>query len=152
LIEALNVVAIVVAGLLVGNELAIAAFIHPTLNRLPDDVHLSVVIALARLLGKVMPLWYVLVLLLTLAAAWVRWHQSDRLPEWLIASAVLWVLVIVYSVTIEVPINNRVASWVAATPPADWKTFRNKWDFHHSYRVVLLMITFAFLIVGVVTK
>jgi hypothetical protein len=56
LVEALNVVAIVVAGLRVGNELAIAAFIHPTLNRLPDGVHLPVVIALAHLLQKVMPL------------------------------------------------------------------------------------------------
>ena len=33
--EFLNVVAIVVAGLMVGSELAVAAFVHPTLNRLP---------------------------------------------------------------------------------------------------------------------
>jgi uncharacterized membrane protein len=38
--EILNVVAIIVAGLMLGNELAIAAFVHPTLDRLPDAVHL----------------------------------------------------------------------------------------------------------------
>jgi uncharacterized membrane protein len=48
MIEVLNVVAIIVAGLMVGNELAIAAFVHPTLERLPDAVHLPAASALAR--------------------------------------------------------------------------------------------------------
>jgi len=30
MMEVLNIVAIIVAGLMVGNELAIAAFVHPT--------------------------------------------------------------------------------------------------------------------------
>ncbi len=38
------------------------------------------------------------------------------------------------------------------TPPADWKTFRSRWDLLHRWRVVLLTIAFAFLIVGVVSK
>ena len=36
----LNVLAIIVAGLMVGSELAIAAFVHPTLVRPSDTVHL----------------------------------------------------------------------------------------------------------------
>src|ERR1700741_4034738 len=65
LMEVLNVVAIIVAGLMVGCELAIAAFVHPTLDKLPDDVHLSAASALARVLGTVMPFWYNLTFLLT---------------------------------------------------------------------------------------
>jgi hypothetical protein len=38
------------------------------------------------------------------------------------------------------------------TPPADWKTFRSRWDLLHRWRVVLLTIAFAFLIVGVGSK
>ena len=52
MMEFLNVVAIIVAGLMVGSELAIAAFVHPTLDRLPDNVHLPVASALARVLGR----------------------------------------------------------------------------------------------------
>ena len=55
IMEVLNVVAIIVAGLMVGNELAIAAFVHPTLDKLPDDVHLPAASALARVLGSFMP-------------------------------------------------------------------------------------------------
>ena len=32
--EVLNVIAIIAAGLMVGNELAIAVFVHPALDRL----------------------------------------------------------------------------------------------------------------------
>jgi uncharacterized membrane protein len=145
--EVLNVVAIIVAGLMIGSELGVAAFVHPTLNRLPDNVHLPVASALARVLGRFMPFWYGLVLLLTLAEVFLQWHQSGRLPIWIVTAALLWALAIVYSITALVPINNRIASWEKTAPPADWKTFRNQWDRLHRWRVVLLTIAFAFLIV-----
>ena len=147
--QILNVVSIIVAGLMVGCELAIAAFVHPTLDRLPDKAHLPVASALARVLGRFMPFWYALVCLLALAEAWFQWRQAGRLPVWIIASAVLWALAIVYSVTALVPINHRIATWEKETPPADWKTFRSKWDRRHRRRVVLLAIAFAFLIAGI---
>ena len=152
MIEILNVVAVIVAGLMVGCELAIAVFVHPTLDRLPDAVHLPAAIALARVTGKFMPFWYTLVCLLTLAELLLQWHQSGLLPGWIATSAILWVLAIVYSITTLVPINNRIKSWAKVTPPADWKTFRSRWDLLHRWRVVLLTIAFAFLIVGVMSK
>lgn len=150
--EVLNVIAIIAAGLMVGNEMAIAVFVHPVLDRLRDDVHLPAASALARVLGRFMPFWYILVLLLTLAEVLIQWRQSGRLPIWTATSAILWVLAIVYTITALVPINNRIASWAKVTPPADWKTFRSRWDLLHRWRVVLLTIAFAFLIVGVVSK
>jgi uncharacterized membrane protein len=148
MMEALSVVAIIVAGLMVGCELAIAAFVHPTLDTLPDDVHLPAASALARVLGKFMPFWYILVFLLTLAEASIEWRQSGQLPIWLATSAILWMLASLYSVMALVPINNRIASWEKSTPPPDWKRYRRRWDLLHRWRVVLLTIAFAFLIVG----
>ena len=148
--EVLNVVAIIVAGLMVGSELAIAAFVHPTLDRLPDNVHLPAASALARVLGKLMPFWYILAFLLTLAEVYLQWRQSGRLPIWIATATVLWALAIVYTIAALVPINNRIASWEKVTPPADWKTFRSRWDVLHRWRVLLLTIAFASLLVGVV--
>jgi uncharacterized membrane protein len=152
MLETLNVMAIIIAGLMVGNELAVAAFVHPSLDRLPDAVHVPVANALARVLGKVMPFWYALATLLTLAGGLMQWHQSGRMPVCMAVSTGLWVLAIVYSVTALVPINSRIASWEKVTPPADWKTFRGKWDRLHRWRVLLLTTAFAFLIVGVIGK
>jgi uncharacterized membrane protein len=116
--EVLSVVAIVVAGLMVGTELAIAVFVHPTLDKLPDDVHQPAASAIARVLGTVMPVWYPLVLVLTLAETILDWRQSGHLPIWLATSAILWILASVYSLTSLVPINTRIASWKKSTPPS----------------------------------
>jgi uncharacterized membrane protein len=152
MMEVLDVAAIIAAGLMVGNELAIAVFVHPALDRLADDVHLPAASALARVLGKYMPFWYGLVFLLTLAEVLLRWHLWGRWPVWIAVSDILWVLAIVYTVVALVPINNRIGSWAQAAPPADWKTFRNRWDLLHRWRVVLLTVAFAFLVVGVISK
>ena len=149
MMEVLNVIAIIVAGLMVGCELAIAAFVHPTLDKLPDDAHLPAASALARVLGTVMPFWYNLTFLLTLAEVIIQWRQSGRLPVWVATSALLWMLASVYSLIALVPINNRIKSWEKSTPPPDWKTYRRRWDMHHRWRVVLLTIAFASLIVGI---
>ena len=149
MMEVLNVVAIIVAGLMVGCELAIAAFVHPTLEKLPDEAHLPAASALARVLGTVMPFWYNLTFLLTLAEVVIRWRQSGSLPIWTAVSAALWMLASVYSLIALVPVNNRIKSWETSTPPSDWKTYRRRWDMHHRWRLLLLTIAFAFLIVGI---
>jgi uncharacterized membrane protein len=149
IMEVLNVVAIMVAGLMVGCELAIAAFIHPTLDKLSDEAHQPAASAIARVLGTVMPFWYNLTFFLTLAELVIRWHQSGRIPTWIAASAALWMLASVYSLIALVPVNNRIKSWEKSTPPSDWKTHRRTWDRHHRWRTALLTVAFAFLIVGV---
>jgi uncharacterized membrane protein len=148
MMEVLRIVAIIVAGLMVGSELAIATFVHPTLDKLPDDVHLPVASALARVQGRFMPFWYILVFLLTLAEVVIQWHQSGRLPIWIATSAVLWILAILYSVTALVPINDQLKS----NPPPDWKMYRRRWDLLHRWRVALLTTAFAFLTAGFVRK
>ena len=144
LVEVLQVVAILVAGLMVGSELAIAVFVHPTLDGLPDDVHLPAASALARVQGRFMPFWYGVVFLLTVSEFIFQWRHAGRWPMWIAASAVLWMLSILYSVTVLVPINNRLKS----NPPPDWKRYRRRWDLLHRWRVVLLMTAFAFLVLG----
>ena len=57
MMEVFNGAAMIIAGLMVGSELSIAAFVHPTLDQLPDDVHLPAASALARVLGRFMPFW-----------------------------------------------------------------------------------------------
>jgi len=147
--EILNLVAILVAGLMVGSELAIAAFIHPTLDKLSDEVHQPAATAIARVLGTVMPFWYNLTFVLTLAEVVLRWRQTGHVPAWLAASAALWLLASVYSLIALVPVNNRIKSWETSTPPTDWKTDRRTWDWHHRWRTLLLTVAFAFLVVGI---
>ena len=144
----LDVATLTVAGLLVGNELAIAVFVHPTLSRLPDSVHFTAATALARILGRVMPVWYALTIMLTAALAVVDRHRTGIWPLWIVFSAGLWVLSVVYTMAALVPINNQIAAWTEETKPANWKSFRSRWDNLHGWRVLLLIMAFVLLALG----
>jgi hypothetical protein len=48
------------SGLLVGNEQAVAAFIHPVLYSISDEAHVRVAKPLVRRLGRSMLFWYAL--------------------------------------------------------------------------------------------
>jgi len=67
--------AVVVAGTMTGNEIAVAVFFHPRISRLEDAVHVRAAQTLASALGAAMPFWYALTLLLTLAATFLA-HTS----------------------------------------------------------------------------
>lgn len=99
-----------------------------------------------------MPFWYGLVFLITLLEVLVIWIQSSALSIPFAASAALWLLTIVYSITMLVPINNRIVSWEGGAPPQDWKKYRIRWDHRHRWRVLLLGTAFGLLILGTVSE
>jgi hypothetical protein len=62
-----------------GNEIAVAVFVHPRLNRLDDAVHVRAVQALAIGLGAAVPFWYALTCLLSLATTFFA-HPAWTTP------------------------------------------------------------------------
>jgi hypothetical protein len=54
----INLLSLFASGLLIGNELAVAVFIHPVLYSGSDEVHVRVAKPLARRLGRSMPFWH----------------------------------------------------------------------------------------------
>jgi uncharacterized membrane protein len=144
----LYTLAIVASGLMVGNELAVSAFVHPRLRALDDRSHAAGAQALARIYGAVMPFWYATVLLLTvLTAATMRPAWSGR--AWLaVASALLWFCAIVFTLLGPVRINNEVISWDLRALPTDWKSRRQQWDRLHAVRVCILVAALVCLVVA----
>ena len=119
-IHALEIAAVVVAGTMTGNEIAVAVFFHPRISRLEDAVHVRAAQTLASALGTAMPFWYALTFLLSLAATFVAQAMWST-PWWLaLASTALFAIMIVYTVLLPVPINNQIARWKADCLPANW--------------------------------
>jgi uncharacterized membrane protein len=150
IVRLIEIIAIVAAGTLTGIELAVALFVHPRISRLEDAVHVRAVQTLAQVFGMVMPFWYALTLLLTIAVTFVA-HTTRSTPWWLaLASAVLWAIMIVYSLLLPVPINNQVARWQPDSLPANWRDLRRRWDLLHAIRVVFLVIALILLVASCV--
>ncbi len=109
----LYVTTVIVAGLMVGNEFAVSAFVHPSFSQLDDTAHASSAQSLARIYGRVIPFWYALVLIMTLAVT-INLGLARSEVLWLaVVSTALWVLSIVFTLIGPVPINNQVIGWDA---------------------------------------
>lgn len=106
---------LLISGLLVGNEMAVAFFIHPVLYSVPEDAHACVVKPLAGRLGRFMPPWYALTLLFAILQLLVEPRGS--LSWWLCCAAVvLMALIIIVTIVLLVPIDNRIGGLAGHAP------------------------------------
>jgi hypothetical protein len=137
-----------VTGMMVGNELAVAAFIHPQLQRLASKAHAQAAAPIAVVLGRVMPLWYGLALALILGAAYEHSPISNGPGLLIVSATALWAATIIFTITALVPINNRIAKMNTEYPYDGWLQDRVRWDRLHQIRVALLTTALLLLLTG----
>ena len=125
---------IFVIFLLIGVEFCVSAFINPVIRQLEAEPQAKALSLFARLLGGVMPFWYGACLLLIAVQGWL--HRGTAVFPLLAIAAVLWLAVIVFTVAVLVPINNRIA----ARSSADWQHEHRRWNNLHELRVLVLAI------------
>ena len=138
--EILEILAVVLAGPLVGVEVGVAALFHPMVGRLPDEAFAAARSDGGRVLGKVMPFWYIATLVVLIATA-VR-SRDERM----IAAAMLLGAAVVLTVSVLVPINNRIGAWTPGT--AAPREPARRWDRLHWLRVAGLAVMFVLVAVG----
>ncbi len=76
----LNIITITSAGLMVGNELSVSAFVNPALRRLESGPQAQALSVLARSLGRGIPVWYGLCLALLSLESSLHLHQATLAP------------------------------------------------------------------------
>jgi uncharacterized membrane protein len=140
----LDIITITSAGLMVGNELAISAFVNPALRRLESVPQAQALSILARSLGRAMPVWYGLCLALLALESFLHRHQTTVAA--LLTAIVIWMGVVIFSIGMLVPLNNRIASLGAARPVPGWERDHRKWDVLHRVRILLLIVALLLVI------
>ncbi|MEW2167204.1 DUF1772 domain-containing protein [Streptomyces sp. NPDC007084] len=148
MLNALEVFTTVAVGVMVGVEFSVAFVINPILNGLPGDNGLRGRVHGARMLGAVMPFWYIGSLVL--AAVWSVAGWDEGGAGLVVAGAGLLIVSVVMSILLLVPINNRVKTWTADGLPEDWKQQMGRWDRFHYVRVAVLIAAFTLLVAALV--
>ena len=136
------IVALVLTGPLVGVELGVAAFTNPLASKLPDEAYRAFRSGGSRLLGALMPFWYVGTLVVLIAGAVLT---RDVLA---ISAVALMGVALLLTVTVLVPINNRISAW-RSTADVN-RDLAGRWDRLHWVRVGVLVAMFVVLTIGVV--
>ena len=146
MLTTLAVATATVVGVMVGVEFAVAVFVNPILLRLPAGSSLEARADGARVLGRVMPFWYIGSLLLTAWLAAAEWGGPAGAAA--TAAAVLLAVSVVMSIVLLVPINSRSAAWTADHHPADWREQQQRWDRLHYARVAIIVAGFVLTLVA----
>ena len=147
LLKAAELVAIVLSALVAGVFWGPWVGLTRSIATFPAEAFLAVGHRLNRNLG---PLMTVLmpVALVSIAAVLVL---SAGAAFWLtLAALVLFVVALVVTVVVEVPIATRIASWTITTLPADWERQRDRWASVHIVRVVAGIAGLALLVGGAI--
>jgi len=144
MVNVLEVVTTVVVGLMVGVEFAVAFVMNRIFSALPEDSDQLARAHGGRMLGALMPFWYIGSLLLT--ALWAAATWSEDGTALLVVAGALLLVSIVMSVLLLVPINNRGKTWTPENRPEDWKEQMNRWDRYHYVRVAVIIAAFTLLV------
>ncbi|MFJ2584983.1 anthrone oxygenase family protein [Streptomyces sp. NPDC087538] len=144
MLNALEVFTTVIVGLMVGVEFSVAFVMNRIFDALPEDSGQLGRAHGGRMLGAVMPVWYITSLVLSVVWAIAgRHHDGTGL---VVTAGALLILSVVMSILLLVPINNRGKTWTPENRPEDWKEQMNRWDRYHYLRVAVIIAAFTLLV------
>lgn len=67
-----------------------------------------------------------------------------------LAGAVLLLVALVITLSVNVPIDNAIAGWTVDTLPADWTSIRNRWETFHAARTFISLAGFGSVVGAIV--
>ncbi|MEV8045287.1 DUF1772 domain-containing protein [Streptomyces griseoluteus] len=148
MLNALEVFTTVIVGLMVGVEFSVAFVMNRIFDALPEDSGQLARAHGGRMLGALMPFWYIGSLVLSVVWVIAGWDRPGA--GLVVIAAALLIVSVIMSLLLLVPINNRGKAWTPENRPADWKEQMNRWDRYHYVRVAVIVAAFALLVAALV--
>lgn len=91
-------------------------------------------------------------LVFMLIAIWMSRRINKQSFYLYILSFLLMIITLIITVALEVPIDNQIKTWTAATVPVNWEALRLKWDRFHSIRTFTSILSTVFFIWGLTRR
>lgn len=144
----LEVLLLLVIGWIAGAETGSWYGVQPIVERLPYEHQVAMEKGMLRTFGRIMPV--LMPLSGILAIALVIFSRND-------GSAVLWLrviaticiaIIVVTSLTVNVPINNLTSQWQLTNDFAEWSNMRSRWHFFQGIRGGLFLTAFVLLTIA----
>src|SRR5215216_499249 len=109
-----------------------------TMGQLSAETFLAVGHQMIRNLGLPMAILLPLALLSALVTLALLWPGGRTAAFWWMAAGLLlMVAALVITLAVEVPIDNQIQDWTAATLPADWRRIQSRWELFHTIRTFI---------------
>ncbi len=147
---AIEVLSLLLVGGIAGAELGSWCCVQPVVARLPYEQYVAIEQAMLRTFGRIMPV--LMPLSGVLAIALIVVSRGERsVVLWLRVAAALCIAVtVVTTLTVNVPINTRTASWELTNDASEWRHMRDRWHVFQGVRGGLFASAFVLLTIPLV--
>jgi hypothetical protein len=109
-----------------------------TMDQLSGETFVAVGHQMIQNLGVPMAILLPLALLSALVTlALLRQGRQAVAFWWVLAGFLLMAVALVITLAVEVPIDNQISTWTAATLPGDWRSIQARWEQFHTIRTFL---------------
>jgi hypothetical protein len=99
-------------------------------------------------LGTIMALLMPAAILATLPVLYLLYRRRPKAFYTTLVGMMLFVVALLITLLVEVPLDNQFSQWTVTTLPADWQQLRDRWEWFHAIRSWLAVGGLAFLLAG----
>jgi uncharacterized membrane protein len=109
-----------------------------TMDQLSGETFVAVGHQMIQNLGVPMAILLPLALLSALVTlVLLRRGRQTMAFWWVLAGFLLMAVALAITLAVEVPIDNQIETWTAATLPGDWRSIQSRWELWHTIRTFL---------------
>ena len=113
------------------------------------EVFLAIAHRMTRNLEPVMTILMPAAILSILPVLFISYNER-RAMFYLTLAIAMFIVALLVTVLVEVPIVKQIMTWTATTLPADWQQLRDRWRRFHVVRVVASIAGLALLLMGAI--
>jgi len=99
-------------------------------------------------LGTIMALLMPAAMLATLPVLWLLYRRRSKALYPTLAGLALFIVALLITLLVEVPVDYQINEWTVATLPANWEQLRDRWEFFHVIRSWVAVAGLALLLAG----
>lgn len=136
-----------VGGLYWGPWLALSR----SMSTFTPEVFLAIVKRMSLNMAPVMTVLTPVALLSTAPVLILSYGTRPATFYLTLAALALFVLTLLVTMLVEVPIVKQIETWTVATLPKNWEQLRNRWMSFHLLRVIPAIVGLVLILVGVLS-
>jgi len=140
------VLSALVAGMFSGPWIALSRSMHT----FAPELFLAIVDRMNRNMAPVMTVLMPAAALSIIPVLFLSYHVQRMTFYLTLAASLCFVVALLVTVLVEVPIVEQIATWTVPTLPANWQQLRDRWSKFHIIRVVAGFAGLIFLVVGAI--
>jgi uncharacterized membrane protein len=140
------VLSTLVSGLFWGPWLALSR----SMTTFEPRVFLAIVDRMNRNMAAVMTILMPSALLSIVPVLFLSYNQRPATFYLTLTGLVLFIVALLVTMLVEVPIVKQIATWTVSTLPDNWQQLRDRWGAFHIIRIVASIVGLVLLLVGAI--